>query len=121
MPHKWENFHCYIEMWLYNQRSFDFLVSLWFLFLCRATQFVSLSLLSQQKTPTTKCLSSCVLFQAKAEVTLPGEGLTSLRRRLKETASAVTFSFITKMKMGKKNLLMCLGKTETNCGWGTGI
>ena len=63
---------------------------------------VSLSLLSQQKTPTTKCLSSCVLFQAKTEVTLPGEGLTSLRRRLKETASAVTFSFITKMKMGKK-------------------
>ena len=34
-----------------------------------------LSLLSQQKTPIAKCLSSCVLFQAKVEVTLPREGI----------------------------------------------
>lgn len=47
--------------------------------------------------------------------------LISLRRRLRETTSALTLSFITKTKTKVKNLVICLGETEINCGWENGI
>lgn len=47
--------------------------------------------------------------------------MISLRRRLRETTSALTLSFITKTKTKVKNLVICLGETEINCGWENGI
>ena len=92
MPHKWEIFHCYIEMWLYNQCSFGLLVFLWFLFLCPAIQLCFCHCCLSRR-PLSLNVSLPVFYSRLRWRSLCLErGLIFLRRRLKETASAVTFS-----------------------------
>lgn len=102
MPHNWEIFHSYIEMWLYNQHSFGFLVFLWFLFLCPATQLcLCHCCLNRRPLPLNVSLPAFYSRLRRRSLCLE-RGLISLRRRLKETASAVNILIHHKNEDGKK-------------------